>query len=67
MLIDALEKLAALARRRRGSPPTSSDSAQEFFKRRGFVPRQRNTVPLGNEWLANTTMEKQLAAKERTQ
>ena len=44
-----------------------SDSAQEFFKRRGFVAKQRNSVPLGNEWLANTTMEKRLAAKERAQ
>jgi putative acetyltransferase len=63
MLIDALEKLAAA----RGAHKLSadvSDSAEGFFKRRGFVPRQRNTVPLGNEWLANTTMEKQLAAKE---
>jgi len=44
-----------------------SDSAQEFFKRRGFVAKQRNSIPLGNEWLANTTMEKRLAAKERAQ
>ena len=42
-----------------------SDSAQEFFKRRGFMAKQRNSVPLGNEWLANTTMEKRLTAKER--
>jgi len=65
MLIDALEKLAAS----RGAPRLTadvSDSAEEFFKRRGFVPQQRNTVPLGDEWLANTTMEKKLAAKERT-
>jgi putative acetyltransferase len=64
MLIDALEKLAAA----RGAAQLSadvSDSAQDFFRRRGFVARQRNTVPVGNEWLANTTMEKQLAAKER--
>ena len=66
MLIDALEKLAAS----RGSQRLTadvSDSAQDFFKRRGFVPRQRNSVPLGDEWLANTTMDKQLAAKERAQ
>jgi len=64
MLIDALEKLAA-ARGGRRLTAEVSDSAQEFFKRRGFVAQQRNSVPLGNEWLANTTMEKQLAAKER--
>jgi putative acetyltransferase len=66
MLIDALEKLAGL----RGADRLTadvSDSAQDFFRRRGFVAKQRNTVPLGNEWLANTTMEKRLAAKERAQ
>ena len=65
LLLDALEKLAAS----RGAPRLTadvSDSAEDFFKRRGFVPQQRNTVPLGDEWLANTTMEKKLAAKERT-
>jgi putative acetyltransferase len=64
MLVDALEKLAA-ARGARRLRAEVSDSAQDFFKRRGFVAQQRNTVPLGDEWLANTTMEKQLAAKER--
>jgi len=64
MLIDALEKLAASRGAKRLTAEVS-DSAHDFFKRRGFVPTQRNSVPLGNEWLANTTMEKQLAAKER--
>src|SRR5262245_31928275 len=66
MLIDALEKLAAS----RGAPRLTadvSDSAQDFFRRHGFVATQRNTVQLGEEWLANTTMEKRLAAKERPQ
>ncbi len=66
MLLDALERLA----RSRGAPRLTaevSDSALDFFRRRGFSPRQRNSVPLGGEWLANTTMEKQLAAKERAQ
>jgi putative acetyltransferase len=65
MLIDALERLAA-ARGAARLTADVSDSAQEFFKHRGFVAKQRNSVPLGNEWLANTTMEKPLAAKERT-
>jgi putative acetyltransferase len=64
MLIDALEKLAASRGAKRLTAEVS-DNAHDFFKRRGFVPTQRNSVPLGNEWLANTTMEKQLAAKER--
>ena len=66
MLVDALEKLAA-ARGAARLTAEVSDSAETFFRRRGFVPRQRNTVPVGGEWLANTTMEKQLAAKERPQ
>jgi putative acetyltransferase len=66
MLIDALEKLAG-ARGASRLTADVSDSAQDFFKRRGFVATQRNTVPLGHEWLANTTMEKRLAAKERAQ
>jgi putative acetyltransferase len=64
MLVDALEKLAASRGVARLSADVS-DSAEGFFRRRGFVPRQRNTVPIGGEWLANTTMEKQLVAKER--
>ena len=66
MLIDALEKLAAA---RGGSRLTAdvSDSAQDFFRHRGFAATQRNTIELGGEWLANTTMEKRLAAKERPQ
>jgi putative acetyltransferase len=64
MLVDALEKLAA-ARGAKRLTAEVSDSAEEFFKRRGFVAQQRNTVPLGEEWLANTTMAKELAARER--
>ena len=66
MLIDALEKLAASRGAARLTADVS-DSAQDFFRRRGFLPTQRNTVQLGGEWLANTTMEKRLAAKERAQ
>ncbi len=65
MLLDAVERLAGSRGAARLTADVS-DSAQEFFRRRGFVPRQRNTIPLGDEWLANTTMEKKLAAKERT-
>jgi len=64
MLLGALEKLAAA----RGAPKLTadvSDSAIDFFRKRGFEPRTRNTQPLGGEWLANTTMEKKLAAQER--
>ena len=37
--------------------------AREFFAKRGYVMQQRNSISLGDEWLANTTMHKQLAAK----
>ena len=66
LLMEALEKLAA-GRGARRLTADVSDSAQDFFRKHGFVPQQRNTVQLGGEWLANTTMEKQLAAKERPQ
>ena len=61
MLCDALEKLAAA----RGSKELSveaSDTARGFFERRGFVAKTRNTVTLGREWFANTTMVKPLGA-----
>ena len=63
MLVDALEKLAA-ARGAAKLTADVSDSAHEFFRKRGFVDQRRNTIPLADVWLANTTMEKPLAAKE---
>jgi|SRR5271163_4950597 putative acetyltransferase len=61
MLIDALEKLAA-GRGTKELSVDASDSARGFFEKRGFVAKTRNTVALGGEWLANTTMVKQLPA-----
>jgi len=60
MLIDALEKLS-MARGAKRLTADVSDTAEDFFKKRGFSARQRNTVRCGGEWLANTTMEKALA------
>jgi putative acetyltransferase len=60
MLIDALEKLAG-ARGAKSLSVDASDTALDFFKKRGYVARQRNSVPRNGEWLANTTMQKQLA------
>lgn len=60
MLYDALEKLAA----NRGAKllkVDTSDTAREFFAKRGFVAVSRNSVSMGDEWLPNTTMEKKLA------
>jgi putative acetyltransferase len=61
MLADALEKLAA-ARGTKELSVDASDMARGFFERRGFVAKTRNTVAVGGEWLANTTMVKSLAA-----
>jgi putative acetyltransferase len=62
MLLDALAKLAA-ARGAKRLTADVSDTAQDFFKQRGFIPQQRNTVLRGGEWLSNTTMEKTLVPK----
>jgi len=62
MLCDALEKLAA-ARGAKELTVEASDTASGFFEKRGFSARTRNTVTLGGEWFANTTMIKPLAAK----
>lgn len=59
MLADAMEKLAA-GRGSKELTVDASDSARGFFEKRGFVARTRNTVSLGGEWLANTTMSKTL-------
>jgi putative acetyltransferase len=61
MLVDALEKLAG-ARGAAKLTVEASDTAHDFFKRRGYAPKSRNTVLRGNEWLGNTTMEKPLGA-----
>jgi putative acetyltransferase len=63
MLTDALEKLAA-ARGAKELSVEASDTASGFFEKRGFSAKTRNTVTLGGEWLANTTMVKPLEAKE---
>jgi putative acetyltransferase len=63
-LIDALERLAAS----RGSKKLSadvSDTAQPFFAHRGYVAQQRNSIPRGDEWLANTTMTRTLEEKRK--
>ena len=59
MLCDALEKLAG-ARGAKSLTADASDTAAEFFAKRGYVAKQRNTVTVNGEWLANTTMQKTL-------
>jgi putative acetyltransferase len=60
LLIDALEKLAG-ARGAKALTVDASDTAEPLFRKRGYVAKQRNTVTLNGEWLANTTMQKTLA------
>jgi putative acetyltransferase len=60
VLCDALEKLAA-ARGAKDITVEASDTASGFFEKRGYVPKTRNTVTVGGEWIANTTMVKPLA------
>jgi putative acetyltransferase len=58
-LCDALEKLAG-GRGAESLTVDASDNAQDFFRKRGYVARRRNTVTVNGEWLANTTMHKTL-------
>src|SRR5215472_9249621 len=61
MLVEALEKLAG-GRGAKNLTVDASDTALDFFKKRGYVARQRNSVTVNGEWLANTTMQKVLAS-----
>ena len=61
MLCDALEKLAG-GRGAKSLTVDASDNAQGFFAKRGYLPKQRNTVTVNGEWLANTTMQKSLTS-----
>jgi len=60
MLVDALEKLAG-GRGANKLTVDASDTAEPFFRKRGYTAMQRNTVTIKGEWLANTTMQKTLA------
>lgn len=62
MLADALEKLAG-GRGAERLAVDASDTARGFFEKRGYVAQRRNSVSVGDEWLATTTLHKQLAAK----
>ena len=59
-LADALEKLAG-ARGAEKLTVDASDTARGFFEHRGYAARSRNSISIGDEWLANTTLTKTLA------
>jgi putative acetyltransferase len=60
-LADAIERIAG-ARGAKKLTVEASDTARDFFARRGYVAQSRNTITVGGEWLGNTTMAKDLAA-----
>jgi putative acetyltransferase len=62
ILSDALEKLAG-GRGAKSLTVDVSDNAEGFFAKRGYVAKQRNTVTVNGEWLANTTMQKSLTGQ----
>lgn len=58
-LCDALERIAAA----RGGTVISvdaSETAAPFFEDRGYVATRRNSIPIEDQWLTNTTMMKKL-------
>ncbi len=61
-LCDAAEKLAG-ARGFARLTVDASDSARDFFLKRGYVPDRRNMAPVGDEWLGNTSMHKMLSGQ----
>lgn len=62
-LCDALEKLA-VARGAETITVEASETAVLFFEGRGYAPVSRNSVPIDDQWLTNTTMVKTLKAVE---
>jgi putative acetyltransferase len=60
-LVDALARIAQ-ARGAELLTSEVSDTARPLFERQGFLAQRRNLVQLDDQWLANTTMTKRLAA-----
>lgn len=58
-LVDAMERIAA-GRGATEITVKASDTAEEFFKRRGYIGLERTSVPVDDLWLFNTTMKKVL-------
>jgi putative acetyltransferase len=63
-LVDALTRLAE-ARGAKRLTTEASDVAKPLFERLGFAAQKRNLVRKGEQWLANTTMTKTLAAESK--
>ena len=54
-----MEKIAT-ARGAEAITVEASETAVLFFEGRGYGPMKRNSIPIGDEWLTNTTMTKAL-------
>ena len=65
MLVDALEKLAG-ARGATAMLTNSSETARPFFEKRGYLAQSRNTTNIGDEWLVNIAMRKELGGQKGT-
>lgn len=65
-LVDALERIA-VARGAETMNVDASDTAHDFFEQRGYVDVKRNTVPIDDVWLTNTTMTKPLRDDKASQ
>jgi len=59
-LVDALERIAA-SRGTKHISVDASDTSAIFFEGRGYVATHRNSVPMDDQWLTNTTMRKELS------
>ena len=65
-LTDAVEKLAA-ARGVKRLTVDASDTARPLFEKRGYIAQHRNTISLGDEWLGNTRLEKDLSSPQASE
>ena len=64
-LVDALERLSA-ARGAVALSVDASETALPLFEKRGYAPQRRNSIVIGDVWLANTTLLKKLTTPAPT-
>lgn len=65
-LLDAIEKIAG-ARGAKRLSVDASDNASAFFEACLYLVERRNTVPVNDEWLGNTTLYKFLSTSQSVQ
>ena len=62
-LLDAIEKIAG-ARGATRLSVDASDTASPFFEHHLYLVERRNTVPVNDEWLGNTTLYRFLSTSQ---